>query len=283
MTNEKAREFFSPYYEGTLESGLKLSFERFLHSDPELQREYRLFERTLEELGELKFDEIEVPHDLHEKISAAIDRHIYENKRAATTGLSAFWRALALGGLAFAAIAGTVYSLPHTGGKVVPAGPGFGPVDAPKASGHLEFKADPKSVAMEIEPAADQSITIASAPDGRVLRRVVVRAGQLNVTPLVNDQPTPAALSVSMDAEAAKVVVLPGTERGSDRSGEGDLMAFAKALAGYYNVPVVLDVKDVRQIVRWSFNSASAVEAAGQALTRLSVDQRDKLVTISDH
>ena len=81
MNQEKAKELFSPYYEGTLEPGLAQALGQSLSKDAHLRAEFEQFERTYDELRALKFEVIDIPEDLAEKISTRIDRQIYEQKR----------------------------------------------------------------------------------------------------------------------------------------------------------------------------------------------------------
>ena len=53
MNHDKAREFFSAYYEGTLESGLRQQLEARFRADAHLKADYAAFVETIEALGEL--------------------------------------------------------------------------------------------------------------------------------------------------------------------------------------------------------------------------------------
>ena len=118
MNANKAREFFSSYFEGNLDDGLRQAFERTLNTDAELQAEYKAFERTLGQLAGLRDVEIEVPFDLHERISARLDRHIYEKRQTRGGGFLAFWKPALAAGVASLAVIGTVLSLNSSGGDV---------------------------------------------------------------------------------------------------------------------------------------------------------------------
>lgn len=286
MNSEKARDFFSPYLEGTLESGLRQSFERKLKSDPALNEEYRLFERTVAELNELKLERIEVPNDLHEMISARLDRHLYEQKRSAPSGFAGLWRNLAIGGVAVAALVGAIYTIPRFNGHRAAATASLMPVGASKPSvpSRIEFKAQPNSVIVDFSPSSDRLLTIESG--GVVLKRVFARGGDQTATPLMNQQRETSLMTITVQGEPAKhVIALPGTVRPTATSGEGDLTAFAQALSGYYREPVLLEVSDTKTAVKWTFTAADPVKAAMDALvdSHLGVEQRDtRLVTISD-
>ena len=103
MNNDKAREFFSSYAEGALDAGLKQSFEAQLQRDRDLQSEYHDFERTLEHLGQFKFEEIAVPADLNETISARLDRNLYDRKHNAAPTWHLWLRNFAIAGVSAAA------------------------------------------------------------------------------------------------------------------------------------------------------------------------------------
>lgn len=286
MNNDKAREFFSSYFEGTLEPGLRQSLDRQFASNHDLRAEYNLFENTLSELSNMKMEEIRIPSDLHEIISARLDRHIYEQKRKTSTGISALWRNLSLGAIGLAAIVGAIYSIPHLGGKISAAGiVGAGEVQKAVVSpNRLEFRAQANSVLVEITPSTDHILSIDS--EGKVLQRILAKSGEQSTTPLVNPQANAALMEIIVQGESLHhLVALPGTVANTDRVGQGDLSTFAKAFAGYYRCPVVIDVADTKQTVHWTFLAKEPVKAAIDALvdSHLSIEQRDgKLVTISD-
>ena len=99
LNHEKAREYFSAYHEGTLERGLKETFERALSTDAQVQAEYRAFERLMGSLESLKAEAPEPEFDLHEAIARRLDKHIYDEARRAKHPIFAWWKSAALGGL----------------------------------------------------------------------------------------------------------------------------------------------------------------------------------------
>lgn len=289
MNNEKAREFFSSYYEDTLEGGLKQTFERKLLSDPELKAEYRLFEATLSELDALKLEEIEIPYGLHDTIAARLDRHLYEQKRLKPAGISVFWRNLAFGGIAVAAIAGAVFGLQRSGTKGSAQANLIGDLrPAQVAATRIDFKSSPNSVLVEFTPATEETLTIESSATGKVLQQIDVKGGQQSTTPLQNPQPRAAVLGVRVPGEPTeRWIALPGQTKSLERNGQGDLRSLAKAIADYYGVPVLVDVADPSASAHWSLIENDATHAAMDALaeTKLTIAQGDdgKIVTISDH
>ncbi len=286
MNNEKAREFFSSYFEGTLEPGLRQSFERKLSSNSELNREYRMFENALSELSDLKLEDIPIPSDLHEIISARIDRSIYEQKRSTAAGSSSLWRNLALGSLALAAIVGAVITIPRLGGKSSAAGlvGGFEAARPVPTGGRLDFRARGNAVLLEATASADHVLSIQA--DGKMLRRISLRANEQTETPLENQQAHSVLVTVAIVGDpSTHYVAIPGQQTTNVRSGQGDLSTLAKALADVYQVPVLLEVADLRQVVQWNFVAKDPVNAAIGALyeSHLTVEQREgSLLTIAD-
>src|SRR5581483_925490 len=73
MNQEKAREFFSAYFEGVLEPGLKQSFEARLAADAMLQADYAAFSETMGELRTMPEEEIEAPIFLSDRVATRLD------------------------------------------------------------------------------------------------------------------------------------------------------------------------------------------------------------------
>src|SRR2546429_9984360 len=96
MNQEKAKEFFSNYYEGTLEPGLAQALEHAMSRDGGIRDDYHHFEQSYEELSSLKFETIEIPFDLNDKILANIDRHIYDNRRSQQPAWTTWLRNLSI-------------------------------------------------------------------------------------------------------------------------------------------------------------------------------------------
>jgi len=286
MNEEKARDFFSAYYEGVLEPGLRQTLERRLSVDAQLQAEYRTFERTMRELSDLRLEEIEIPYDLHDVISARVDRSIYERGRRAPSGLAGYWRNLAFGAVALAAIVGAIYSLPKPGGSSVGGNALLATGSGPITGNKVDFRVAGNAVSLEVTPNSEAVLTIDSKEDGKTLQRSPIHSGDHNVTPLANAQPTAAMVEVKLSNEAKKrLVALPGKEKSESASGEGDLAAFALAAAGYYGEPILIDVRNPNMTVHWSLADKDAARAVATVLsdTHLKVEQIDGApLTIKD-
>ncbi len=276
MNQEKAREFFSAYYEETLETGLRQTFEQRLKTDATLQAEYRAFESTMNELGELKLEEIEVPSFLSDRIATRLEE-VQAKKQTSTPVWATWFRGLAFSGLAAAAIIGAVVSMRSNGDTVQ-----GGPISAP--SDQITFKLSKSSdVQLRFTPSAKKTLDI--QVNGKVEHRDVDTHGM--VSTLENKNPEAALFTIQVEGEkSSAVVAVPGTRSGVDKAGQGKMSDFVKALAGFYKTPVLLNVANLDAPVTWSFESTDVSDAANKALVGLgiSVDLKsDGFLNISDH
>lgn len=281
MTNDKAREFFSAYSEGSLESGLRLAFEQKLKADGALRSDFEQFESTLAMLATLHEEQIDIPFDLHEKVSARVDREIWEQKQGATPGFLARLRTLAFVGVAAIALVGGVYSLLHrgNGGNAVQSGIG------PATSLELRVEGGENGPRVRYAPAAGKVVLLRSQSGGSVLASINVSKEQPLDRPVVNPNQTTVLLRFEvLDDPGAGAIELavPGSRKDGAKTGSGTLEEFARALAGVYRETVALSDVDPLTQVQWDFKEGEARTAAQTALSeRFVVDQTDgNVVTI---
>lgn len=284
MTNEKAREYFSAYAEGTLDAGLAQSFEAKLNVDAHLRAEYDQFEATLKELESLRFEPIEVPFDLNEKISAAVDKSIYDRKRSAQPSWTIWLRNLSFGGVAAAAIFGAYLSINSMGGsQTVPMGniSSQGPVRT--TIEQIEYQQIKNGVQMTYQPSAKHTVKISGGSEGEKTIEVDQK-GWLNK--LTNEQTGSAAFTVEVLGEVpATTVVIPGSERTAQVSGQGSMAELAKAIADKFNVVVILKASQPTSQLSWNLEGVDARKAAQDALTTspYTVDVRGGVIYITDN
>jgi len=276
MNQEKAREFFSAYYEETLEGGLRQTFEQRLKTDGTLQAEYRAFESTMNELSEMKLEEIEVPAFLSDRIATRLEE-VQAKKRTATPVWATWFRGLAFSGLAAAAIIGAVVSMRSNGDTAQ------GPMIA-VPSDHITFNLTKSSeVQLRFTPSGKKTLDI--VVNGKTEHRDVDTHGM--VSTLENKNAEAALFTVQVEGEkSSAVVAVPGTRAGVDKAGQGKMSDFVKALAGFYKTPVLVNVANLDAPVTWSFDSTDASNAANKALLGqgISVDLKmDGFLSISDH
>jgi hypothetical protein len=278
MNLEKAKEFFSSYHEGTLERGIRQSFESALANDPEIRAEYRAFEETVAQLEALREVPIEIPEDLHERVSARLDRHLWEQKRKRTPKLTAWWRSIAIAGVASVAMIGAVLQFNSRGDAVVSS------VVPTTQREQLNITADERGVVLSYESSQPRQIEVRRFDDGRELLRSEVSRLR---SPLTNSAPDPVLVTVELSGQPQrKVIALPGTQRVSVSEGQGTIADFAKALAGFYNRPVVLMVKDLSQSVSWNFESTDPIVAVENVLesARFAIEERASgIIGIQEH
>lgn len=254
MTNEKAREYFSAYSEGTLDAGLSHSFEAKLKADASLRAEYDQFASMLQELESLKHEEIEVPFDLNERIGAALDRNLFERKRAAKPAWSLWVRNLGFAGLAAAALYGAYLSI----NAVTGTGPSIAspvPVEkvVPQTVEQIQFTKTDEGVQMFYKPSEAHKVEVKGGVEGDA-SYVVTNGGWYG--DLKNPQANSVAFVVTVEGDTQPtVVVVPGTERKTIETANGSLVELAKAVADQYGVPIVVRSVHKDSELAWKVDS----------------------------
>ncbi len=274
MTNDKARDFFSTYYEGTLDLGLQQSFEQKLRTDSELMSDYAAFVETMNELDAMRYEEIEVPQYLSDRIATRVEQ-VAEKSRGFAPAWANWLRGLALGTAATAAIGfafiavqnmnveGPVATASLVGGSTVNAD-------------HLNFKLIDGKVVLQYKPTSAKTVVVSSGVTGKEMERFPLNGSSLE-SPLENNLSETSLFDVQVEGEQpTTTVAVPGTVRSNEKSGSGDIKKLAAALAGFYRVPVVLEIQNSSKAVSWDFTQTDAREAATAAITTsgYSVDQR---------
>ncbi|MCW5941012.1 MAG: hypothetical protein KIS66_02190 [Fimbriimonadaceae bacterium] len=268
MNETKARDHFSAYHLGELEPGLREAFERALASDAQTQAEYRAFAATMDSLDRLKHIEVPVPPDLHDRITARVDRHVWEQKRAQKPGLFGLWRSVALGGVAMVALVGAFLSLKSSGplatGGVLP-GPSADAITIRDVQG---------TVTLDYAPSSPEVVVVQSGLDGPELSRFRLDGERLN-SPLENPSKEAALVTISVLGKADRTIVaLPGSARNRDAKGQGTIAEMARAMAGFYRRAVQLTSGDPDARVSWEFSAGgpgkSVVEGGNVTVTEMS-------------
>lgn len=258
MNAEKAREFFSAYYEGVLERGLNEQFERALRGDAQVQAEYRAFEQAMQSLESLKAPVPEPDFDLHETIARRLDKHQYDEKRRAVSPLIGWWKSLALGGLATAALLATVFQLKNQSDV------GMAGALGGSQSEQLQLTSDASGFQMRYFASQPTEIAIKSA-DGNVLAQDRKNGGRMTFQ-LTNPNAQAVLLEVDVEGDSEQIfVALPGSRMQSAQAGEGGIKDLSLALAGFYRVPILLKLgADVE--LKWTFGPGDPHDAAESAL-----------------
>lgn len=282
MNATKAREFFSEYYEGSMDAGLRQSFERRLNTDASVQAEYRAFERIMGELGELRNVEVEIPFDLSERIDARLDLHVHEEARNAKPAMFAWWKGLAVAGIGALAIFGAFQSLQDTGNG--PFTGGMGPGAAAAVPMKVEL-VDGEPVLI-YRPSSKRTVVIRDAIEGTERERIDLDNRELR-SPLRNNSVSAKLMSIDGgDGSMPMLVAVPGTAPEPKRSGQGTIQEFVLALADHYRIPVTLKTSAPERMVVWNFESADAMADATKALldTRFAIEMRQSgILMIQEH
>lgn len=274
MNQEKSREFFSAYYEGTLEAGLKHTLEQRLRADAQLMAEYRAFERTMEELDGLKFETIEVPSYLSDRITSRLET-VQESKRPAPW-LQLWLPRFAVGAVAATAIVGAVLSLSaRSGNNAMGSIVSLPGAHKPTSTVPVTFT---NQDGVTTVVSGDQPSLVTEQNAGNSLRLMPGKRMELT-----NANTSSALFTVKPAGEAVTILVaVPGKKVGADLSGSGTLQDFAKAMADHYGVPIVIKNSDLGKHVTWNFDGLTAMTAA-QKSGLVAEEQSGNLLSISEH
>lgn len=275
MNLAKAKDYFSAYYEGSLDRGLKQSFEMGLREDAQLQAEYRAFVRTMQDLQALGHVEIEPPADLHDKIAARLDRIIWEEKREKAPALSmGWWKGL----LAVSAVAaGLVFAFLEFGHSNTSQANIIGSFGS--AADQFTFGAGDHEVTLSYPQVDHQTIIIKDA-SGLVKETDNLDHQPMDSKPLKNQGDSPQLLSVETADQSVPVsyIAIPGKLRDSALSGKGTVKELAVALAGHYQKAVVVQARDdADKDTSWDFSTGDAMAAAEGAVKPLNLSVSEKL------
>lgn len=279
MTQDKAREYFSAYYEGTLDRSLRPAFENRLHSDRTLQADYAAFVETMAELELLPAEEIEVPAYLNDRIAARISAERAKQKSRVPVWTT--WiRGLAFGGLATAALSYAFLSITHKGGPTANAD-----FVSSAGSDRLSFSNKATGLVMEFRPATEQTVVVSSGINGKEMKRFVADS-TAPLQPFNNPQAGTALFQIQVLGQAGSTLLaVPGKTALSGAAGDGTMGDFAIALADRFRTTVVVKVTNPNDHITWKFDGTDVRRAAEEALkdTPYLVDQREAgIVNVMD-
>jgi len=284
MNQEKAREFFSSYYEGNLDAGLKQALELAMNKDASIKEEYREFEKTYDEIGCLKFETIEIPFDLTDRIIANVDRHVFEAKRKQQPVWISWLRNVAIAGVSCVALLGAALSLRNLTGKTA----GAGVVTTASTKDELSIEPNTnRDATIHFSPSQSDTLIIREGLGGKERRHAAVMAGEELTTTLENPNESATVFDIETPKSDARstLIALPGSASSTLKTGKGTLEDFAKALASYYRVPVEVHVASPSIDVTWNFQDPDALNAAQSTLdlARYAITWRmNNLLVISE-
>jgi len=279
IKSEKARELFSAYWEGTLDSAMRQQMDRSFGSDSSLLAEYKEFVRAMEILEVSAQFDVPVPEDLHERISARLDLAMYEKDRqSSASDFLARWRQFALlGGLGIA-IVGGYFGLQGRGAntpETTQAGPG---ISIPQKSEGISLAVKGDELILNLDATSADRLSVLQMPAGTEVRSIQVSKGQKVASPLRNTGEGVLTLVIKSSTQEI-TVALPGTKPSTVVEGNGTVSQFAEALAAFHGKAVQLEVKDRTKILRWTLNPNN-VTSPTVSDTSLSVELEDGIIRL---
>lgn len=280
MRLEKAYEYFSAYYEGSLDAAMHSQLDRMFEAHSVLRKDFESFAQTMEDLDGSLASDVPVPDNLHDLITARLDRSVYEAERAKPAGFAGFWQKVALGGLAFVLVGGAALSILNRGNSgEIQAGAVPTQINR-SADAELRVEADHKGAFLRFHPRSDETVKIVRLPDGAVVQTYKAGPRQSLDVPLNNKTEQAVVLRIVAEpSHKSFTVIIPGSVRKTELQGEGNVIQFAMALSSHFGRPVTLDTETPEAIVRWRLNSENITRSTA-APGDLAVELKNELVRI---
>jgi hypothetical protein len=266
MNAEKAREYFSAYYEDALEAGMRQTFEQRLRGDKSLQAEYRAFQYSMEELEALKFEEIPLPLYLNDRIQAKLEESNapQKNKRGVLFYLPRFVMASAAAvAIAFAAkailrpVQSTTVQSSIIGGADSPS-----PAWPPET---LFIGTQGSITQLHYSSATDHVLRIRDE-NGNELKQYSLPGGEVLKTDLQNQNPAASIFQIQVSDDGPdEYVAVPGRSNSVSGDQRGTVMDFIKALAERYREPIIFDGINGSEPLAWSLSEPDPKAASDKA------------------
>ncbi|HXH60685.1 MAG TPA: hypothetical protein VNI20_04945 [Fimbriimonadaceae bacterium] len=264
MNLNRARDFYSAYYEGSLDQGLRQAFEHALSNESEVSAEYGQFVRIMDELRRLDRP-VEVPSDLHLKIRERVDAHINSKSRKTSPSWLFAWKPFTYGVVATAAIIGVVASFSSNRGSIGTAGL----IDVPTSDPVIEF--NDGTTVLKFQSAAPNTVSVTRVEDGSIIATVQA-GGKRIASPLTNSSEGAELVRIGFSSNFRPLyLAVPGTKAKAQPEGKGTLADMMVAMADQYRVPIVCESTDVLQPTEWNFDQADAVQASSDELGSLGM------------
>ena len=268
MNQSKARDFYSAYFEGTLDSALTQAFERALRTEAEIKAEYEQFVRVMDDLKACR-DPVEAPADLHLKIREHVDAHILSTERQERAGILFFaWKPLAYGAIAAIAIIAAVASLSNrSAGSGGPAAAAFAPVQ--ESAPAIVF--EDGETRLNYSAASQNVVSVYRHSDRTLVFEEPLKSQTIDST-LFNGSDDATLVSVHFASWYGTLfVAVPGRTIQTDGEGTGTVLDLMTSLAGKYKVPVVLASDLVADGMSWKFEGTDAAQASQDELEAIGL------------
>lgn len=261
MNLDRAREFYSAYYEGGLDDGLRQAFQRALTKDPKVADEYAQFVRIMDDLKNIDRP-VEVPEGLHDKIMArvALNGQSHGNTKKGGDFLFVL-RPLAYGSAAAFAIIATVVSFslrPNQG--LATGGLGVALEQAP------QIVTDGGTPVLKFASIKKNTVIVGEIDGSKQFATFVVD-GQEIVSPLRNADKGAKAVRIGFgESYPPLIVVVPGTTRRIEKSDSGTTEQFIKSVSDHFGVTVVMSGELPADEIEWTFESTEILASLSDEL-----------------
>ncbi len=271
MNINQAREQFSAYFGDALEPGMRQALDHARQTDPEIDREYREFEGMMQLLPVLLDEQIHIPQDLHDRISARIDKHVWDKAQRKSWNPLGNWRFSLYGGLAVIALVGAFLAIRQPSGSANSEA-GFGPGMAAPNLVTAGFVFRDKTVHLTATVQGKGNVIVSKGLSGDVVQRIPLKNGNRLDSPLQNEEDGAVWLKVEISGNTEPMnIVVPGKTGTAKLAGEGSLADCAIALADTYRMPVQLKGKIVDSKVTWKLTEADSPESVSSSLSRTGI------------
>lgn len=263
MNASKAREYFSAHYEGSLDRGLRESFDRVLRADAQIQAEYRAFSRTMDQLNAMSEVDVEMPSDLHDRIMAKLDLNAWEQKQRQRPGVFSWWKtALVAAAVIAVAAFGVIRSAQDASDPTIEANPLNVPSMSPSA--RLDVKPTANGVLLNY-PKVGQRVVIIRDQDGAEKERIELINQGIEDKPLSNDGVSATIVEIVI-SDSNTWIALPSVEPSTTPSvGSGDVRQLALDIANLCRIPVIVQ-GPLKDLPSWTVDSSDAHGSAQVAL-----------------
>lgn len=276
MNRAKARDFYSDYYEGTLDRGLTQMFERALKEDGSLREDYDQFCELMGSLDTLKDIEVPEPAFLHERIEKRMNE-----KSAQTVAKPAFWwltwgKWAFAGATALAALA-LVINMTAQPSKSPNSVANLVPEISISAEVPPKLALDDKGLTLLFKPGSDARVTFQAMDSASGPKEFNLDAGQELRSPVHNESESAELVEITFSTSHDRLMVaVPGTKIVPQRNGSGTVKDLALALANTFGRPVQLATDKPAQRLVWDFKAGDEVDAVSQTLRQfeLSLESR---------
>lgn len=288
MSRERLQEHFSALYEGSLDAGLTQQIQRKFDSDPDLKQDYEAFCLTLDTLGSMKDEVIEVPSFLSSRIADRMDAAVSAKPSFSLLNWS---KSLGFGAIAVVAIVGSVLAIKNRGEGPVQAnmiGSGAAATNTIKVLDTIEIKMQGSEAFLSYNASGPKTLTATFFGTGEVLRKVDLNGTSARYA-LTNSEPLSAIFELDVTGDQGdQFVVVPGTSNVFALQGEGKVADFLKGVSAKFHkvISVRMPASKLESSTKWDVKEDDAGAMLSTVLPSKDYSistAPDGIITIESH